>query len=264
MRSAAQPSPGALVPRSRYLLAVALVVCVVGLLQAIDVIELPFGEWFSWLTGSILSSSALNDFMAKYGYASVFALMALESASLPVPSEVVLPLAGYFVGAGTLDFWAVVLVSTVASLVGALADYFLALWLGRPFVAGLLRLFRLHRGVLDRAEAWFDRSAQWTVFAARFVPGLRTVISLPAGLFEMNLTRFVAMTVAGCFAWSVILVYAGLLAGSASTSTFVTSSTVIDGLSGLLAAMSAAYIAYYVVSSRREPKAGATPPSSES
>ena len=235
----------------------------VGFLEATDLVELPFGTWFSWLGGSILSSGTLNSFMTKYGYASVFALMALESASTPVPSEVVLPLAGYFVSLGSLNFWVVVVVSTAGSLVGALVDYFLAKWLGRPFVVGLLGLFRLHKNALDRAEAWFDRSAQWTVFAARFVPGLRTVISLPAGLFEMDFSRFVLMTVAGCFAWSVILVYAGVLAGSPSTTTFATSSTVIDGLSGLVAAMSAAYILYYAYSARRI-RAAANHPSSVS
>lgn len=194
--------------------------------------------------------------MMKYGYASLFALMALESASLPIPSEVVLPLAGYFVRIGVLNFWVAVGVSTAASLAGALVDYFLAAWLGRPFVVRLLNLFKLHRGALDRAEAWFERSAQWTVFAARFVPGLRTIISLPAGLFEMDITRFIIMTTTGCFAWSVVLIYAGFLAGSASSSAFVSSPTAIDGLSALVAAMSAAYMAYYAyfVIGRPRPK----------
>lgn len=249
-----------MVPRNRYLLVAALVVFVIGLLQAVDAVELPFGTVFTWISGSILSSTTLNSFMTTYGYASVFALMALESASLPVPSEVVLPLAGYFVRTGALSFWPVVAVSTAASLAGALLDYYLAKWLGRPFVVGLLKLFRVHRNGLDRAEAWFDRSAQWTVFAARFVPGLRTVISLPAGLFEMNVGRFVLMTVAGCFAWSVILVYAGFIAGNVSTTTFSTSSTVIDGLSALAAAMSAVYVLYYVYSGRR-PAVGPSPSS---
>ena len=264
MLEGVRASSGSLIPRNKYLLALAVVLFLVGSLQAAGVAQLPFGTWFSWISGSILSSGALNAFMAKYGYASIFALMALESASLPVPSEVVLPLAGYFVYLGTLNFWAVVAVSTVASLVGALVDYFLAKWLGRPFVMWLLRLFRLHRDALDRAEAWFGRSAQWTVFASRFVPGLRTVISLPAGLFEMDFARFVLMTASGCFAWSVILVYAGFLAGAPSTTTFATSSTVIGGLSGLVAAMSALYVAYYVYSARGARTAGLTPPSSVS
>ena len=261
MHGAGSRSFGSWVPKSKYLFGFALVLFVVGFLQAVDLVELPLGTWFSWLSGSVLSSATLNSFMSRYGYASIFALMALESASLPVPSEVVLPLAGYFVGINQLSFWAVVAVSTVASLTGALVDYYLAKWLGRPFVVGILNLFRLHKNALDRAEAWFGKSAQWTVFAARFVPGLRTVISLPAGLFEMNLGRFVLMTVAGCFVWSVVLVYAGVLAGSPSATTFATSTTVIDGLSGVVAAMSALYVAYYVFATRRSPAATATPSS---
>jgi len=249
------------VPKSKYLFGFALVLFIVGLLQAVDVVELPFGTWFSWLSGSVLSSATLNSLMSKYGYASVFVLMALESASVPIPSEVVLPLAGYFVGINQLSFWPVVAVSTVASLTGALVDYYLAKWLGRPFVVGILNFFRLHKNALEKAEAWFGKSAEWMVFAARFVPGIRTVISLPAGLFEMSMSRFALMTIAGCFAWSVVLVYAGVLAGSTSTATFATSSTVIDGLSGVVAAMSAVYIAYYVCASRRDHGATAIPSS---
>lgn len=234
-----------LVPRSRYLAVVAFVLLVLGVLQVAHLVEVPFGAWFSSVSGSLLPSSSLGDFMAKYGYASLFALMALESASLPVPSEVVLPFAGYLVQQGVMNFWAAVLVSTAASLTGALVDYYLAAWLGRPFVVRLLKVFRLERSALDRAEGWFQRSGQWTVFAARFVPGLRTVISLPAGLFEMRLGPFVVMTVAGCFAWSVVLVYAGVLAGAAWSGAFASSSAVVDALSAIVAATSAAYVVYF-------------------
>ncbi|MDE1858323.1 MAG: DedA family protein [Thaumarchaeota archaeon] len=254
MQPTASPA-GSVVPRSRYLLVITVAALIVGALQAADVIELPFGAWFSAVSGSLFSSAFLNGFMTQWGYLSLFALMALESASLPVPSEVVLPLAGYFVYVGTMNFWAVVAVSTAASITGALVDYYLAVWLGRPFVVGLLRLFRLHRGALDRAEAWFEMSGQWTVFAARFVPGLRTIISLPAGLFRLNIWRFVVMTLAGCFAWSVVLVYAGFLAGSSqgALNAFASSTVIIDYLSGAVAAMSAAYIAYYFLAGDRNP-----------
>lgn len=202
--------------------------------------------------------------MTQYGYLSLFALMALESASLPIPSEVVLPLAGYFVKLGVLNFWAAVGVSTAASLAGALVDYFLAKWLGRPFAVGLLRLFRLHRDALDRAEAWFSKSAQWTVFIARFIPGLRTIISLPAGLFEMNLLKFIVMTVAGCFAWSVILVYAGVLAGSANAGNLGSSPEVIDGISAIFAAVAAGYIGFYTYARQKTRRTEASLPSSVS
>ena len=250
---------GTAVPKNRYLLGLAIVAFAIGFVEAVGFVELPFGSWFSAVSGSILSSATLNNFMTSYGYASVFALMALESASLPVPSEVVLPLAGFFVAQGTMNFWVVIAVSTVASLFGALVDYFLAKWLGRPFVAGLLGLFKLHKDLLDRAEAWFDRSAQWTVFVARFVPGLRTAISLPAGLFEMDFAPFVYLTVLGCFLWSVVLVYAGTLVRSAPNAAFA-SPAMIDGLSAIIAAVSAAYIVYFFA--HRPAKEEATPPSS--
>jgi membrane protein DedA with SNARE-associated domain len=254
------PPSGSLVPKSKYLFTIAVVTFIVGLLQATDVIELPFGAWFSAVSGSLFSSAFLNGFMTKWGYLSLFALMALESASLPVPSEVVLPLAGYFVYAGTMNFWLAVAVSTLASIAGALLDYYLAIWLGRRFVVGVLKLFRLHKDALDGAEGWFQRSGQWTVFAARFIPGLRSIISLPAGLFRVDIWRFVTMTVAGCFAWSVVLVYAGVLAGSSSQAitAFASSSVVIDYMSAAVASMSAGYIAYYFLTARK------TTPSSES
>ncbi len=252
---------GSVVPRNRYLLAASAVALVVGGLQAAGLAQFPFGAWFSDLTGSILSSPTVQSFMNSYGYLSLFALMALESASLPIPSEVVLPLAGYLVAAGTMEFWVVIAVSTIASLTGALVDYYLAWWLGRPFVSALLRVFRVHEGGLDRAEAWFARSGQWTVFAARFVPVVRTLISLPAGLFEMNMVRFVVMTVAGCLAWSIILVYAGVLAGTAAGSVFASSPTVVQGLSAVVALVSAAYVGFYALSDRDGPRKGTSPPS---
>src|SRR5215467_7474001 len=137
-----------LIPRNRYLLVVALIVLALGGLQVVGILRLPFGSWFGSFGGSILSPSTLVNFMSKYGYLSLFVLMAVESASLPVPSEVVLPLAGFLVSIGVMDFWAAVIVSTAASLTGALIDYYLARWLGRPFVVRFLKAARLHTTAL--------------------------------------------------------------------------------------------------------------------
>ena len=233
-----------LVPRSRTVLVLALVALLVGLLQWAHLVELPLG--FLGGGGSVVSTSSLKDLMTSAGYGGLFVLMLLESASLPVPSEIVLPFAGYLVSVNAMDFWTAVAVSTVASLLGALIDYFLALKLGRPFVVRVLKAFRVHRGSLDRAEGWFEKSGQWTVFAARFVPVLRTVISLPAGLFRMGLKPFIAMTVAGCLIWSVFLIYAGLLAGNLWAGALSSPSAAVDVLSAVVVLISAGYVGYYL------------------
>jgi len=237
---------GALVPRNKYLLIIAVLTIAIGFPEAIGAIELPFAGWVSHFTSSTVPGSNFGNLMSNYGYASLFALMMLESASLPIPSELVLPLAGYLVSVGLMSFWLAVAVSTVASLTGALVDYYLAIWLGRPFVLGLLQLFGLRRGLLDRAENWFRWSGQWTVFVARFIPGLRSIISIPAGLLEMPIRIFTLLTVAGCFAWSVVLIYAGLLAGTGYGGAF-NSATAQDGIAAVLAVAGVVYVAYYAL-----------------
>jgi membrane protein DedA with SNARE-associated domain len=233
-----------LIPRNRLLFVASTAILAVGLLQLAHIVELPFGAWFGGAGGSVLSTSSLLDFLRSAGYPSLFALMMLESASLPVPSEVVLPFAGYLVSQGVLNFWLVLVVTTAASLAGALLDYYLALWLGRPFVTRMLKSLRVPDGALERAERWFIRSGRWTVFLARFVPVLRTIISFPAGLFRMDVKPFILMTVVGCLGWSAVLVYAGALAGSAWGNAS-SSRTVVDALSAVAVSAAGAYVAYY-------------------
>lgn len=242
-----------LAPRNRYLLLVAAIAFAVGLMQLTHVLELPFGNLLAGGGGSAISTSSLLKFMKNVGYLSLFILMTLESASLPIPSEVVLPFAGYLVSLGAMEFWIAVAVSTAALLAGALVDYFLALRLGRPFVVRTLKAFGLGSGTLDRAERWFERSGQWTVFVARFVPGLRATISLPAGLFRMGLWPFLSMTTVGSFAWSAILVYAGYVAGPAWQSAFASSTIIVDSLAAIAAGAGAAYIVYFVLGWRKAP-----------
>ena len=237
-----------LVPRNRYVLVIATATFALGVLELTGVLRLPYAAWLSSLSGSVISSASIVSLMSTAGYAGLFALMALESASLPIPSEFVLPLAGYLVSIHAMNLWVAIAVSTAAGIVGALADYWLALRLGRPFVVKLLKASGLHRESLDRAERWFDRSGEWTVFAARFVPGLRSIISVPAGLFRMGIGSSLLMTAAGCLAWSAVLIYAGDLAGSAGA--FQSSSALAGILSGFVAAISAAYIAYYFLGGR--------------
>ncbi len=243
-----------LVPVSRFLAVIALVVFAFGLVQLSGVVKLPFLDWLCSPTGSVLSTGTLSDLMRNYGYLSLFILMVAESASVPIPSEVILPIAGFLAFEGALSSLPLVFaVSTAGALVGALLDYYLARLLGRPFVGAVLRAFRLDPADLDRAERWFDRSGQWTVFAARFVPLVRALISLPAGLFRMRIVPFVAMTLVGCAIWNGVLLYAGFVAGSYLNSVCASSAgaIVIDGLTAAVVATAAAYLAYFLVKSRR-------------
>jgi membrane protein DedA with SNARE-associated domain len=155
---------------------------------------------------------ALN-LMAETSYLGIFALMAAESATLPVPSEVVLPLAGYLVFQGRIDFWGAVVAATLGSLVGTTADYCIGYYLGRPVILKYGRWVRLTEHHLSRSETWFTRYGNPAVFLARFVPLVRTVIAFPAGIAKMSFTKFLAFSAVGILVWDIVLIYLGELAG---------------------------------------------------
>jgi membrane protein DedA with SNARE-associated domain len=237
----------------RYLFFAAFPVLFVSLSEILDFFELPFESLPLHLfsSGSLFSVGLVTSSLAAFGYVGVFALMVLESASLPVPSEVVLPFAGYLVFAGNLDFAAVVLVSTVAGVVGALADYFLALKLGRPLVERVFRWSGARPEHLKRAEEWLSKKGSWSILLARFIPGMRSAISLPAGALRMKLKPFVGMTLVGSFGWSLLLVYIGYSAGSLWQGALVQPSPLlIEALLSAIALASVSYIVYYAAKLR--------------
>jgi membrane protein DedA with SNARE-associated domain len=235
------------VPRSKYLAAVALVLLALSLIELIDVVNLPFesalGAGAS--SGSIFSVGFVSSFLA-IGYTGLFALMAMESAAFPIPSEVVLPLAGYLAYLGKMNLALAVIDATIAGLAGALADYYLAMWLGRPVVYRLLGRVGVSSTHLDNAERWVDSKGAWSVFVARLVPGVRSVISIPAGLLRMKIVPFVALTVLGSFIWSALLIYIGYTAGPLwqnATNSF--SASAGQAALVIIAALSVLYVIYY-------------------
>ncbi len=243
-----------MVPVSKFLAVIASVALVLGVVQVTNIVELPFASWLCGSTGSVLSSGALVDFMRSYGYLSLFVLMMAESASAPIPSEIILPIAGYLTYEGVLsNLAATFAVGTVAALTGALLDYYLALFLGRPFVGAILRVFRLDAGELNRAERWFERSGQWTVLAARFVPLVRALISFPAGLFRMGLPQFALMTALGCAVWNGVLLYTGFAAGKYVNGACAGSNAafVINGFAAVVVVTAAAYLLYFGLRMRK-------------
>jgi membrane protein DedA with SNARE-associated domain len=148
------------------------------------------------------------------GYGGIFLLMVAQGATLPIPSEVVLPVVGYLTYTGAFYFWAAVLVACMGSLVGNLVDFAIGFYLGRPVVLRYGRYIRLSEKHLATSERWFSKYGSVTVFLARFVPLISTLVAFPAGIAKMSLPKFIAFSVVGIFAWDTILVYLGFQAGA--------------------------------------------------
>lgn len=153
--------------------------------------------------------------VANWGYPGVFGLMILEASSLPIPSEVILPFAGYLVSLGHMDFYLTLAVATAAAVAGSLIDYAI----GLKGVEVLTKYRLLGRTVFSEKQLkvagnYFTRYGSIMVFVGRLIPIVRTLISFPAGAVKMPLSKFVAYTVAGCVLWNSILLYVGFYLGS--------------------------------------------------
>ncbi|ABO50129.1 DedA [Desulforamulus reducens MI-1] len=151
--------------------------------------------------------------IAALGYWGVAIGMAIESANIPLPSEVILPFGGYLVYAGRLDFWGTVMAGTVGGTMGSIASYYLGMRGGRPFLQKYGRYLGITPRKLAVADRWFERYGEATVFFTRLMPIIRTFISLPAGISGMNFKKFVFYTFLGSLPWSILLVYAGYALG---------------------------------------------------
>ena len=162
----------------------------------------------NWLTETIF----------VLGYPGIVLLMALESSFFPFPSEVVLPPAGFLAAQGRMNAWIALASGLLGSLLGALFNYWLAVYLGRPLLHRFLnrfgRMLLLPKDGLDRAERSFRRHGEISTFVGRLIPGIRQLISLPAGLAKMNLARFTLYTAIGAGIWCAVLTYIGWYIGS--------------------------------------------------
>ncbi|MGH2723516.1 MAG: DedA family protein [Actinomycetota bacterium] len=152
--------------------------------------------------------------LGAYGYQAVFVLMTLESALIPVPSELTMVFGGFLVSRGDLDFFWVAMLGTLGNVLGSWLAYWLGIWGGRPLVERWGRYVFLRPHELDRAEAWFARHGEATVFVSRLLPVIRTFISLPAGVARMPFGRFTLYTFLGCLPWCFALTWAGVLLGN--------------------------------------------------
>jgi membrane protein DedA with SNARE-associated domain len=237
-----------LVPRNKYLAVVAFAALCLSVVALANVVRLPFESSVGGAvsSGSLISMGALTSLL-DIGYAGLFLLMALESSAFPIPSEVVLPFAGYLAFLGKMNLGLAIVDATAAGLAGSLVAYFVALKLGRPVVYGLLGRAGVSSKRLDDGERWVDSRGSWSVLIGRFIPGVRSVISIPAGVLRMKLKPFVVLTAVGSFVWSAVLIYLGYSAGPLWESALGALSTYADQAALLLVAgLSVLYVAYYL------------------
>jgi len=165
----------------------------------------------------------LTSLYGAVGYIGVLIAMAIESAMIPLPSELILPLAGFMVSDPTKlepltglswNFWIVVIVATIGNTLGSLIAYAIGAWGGRPFLEryGKYMLIREHE--LEAADRFFARYGSATVFIGRLLPIVRTFISFPAGVARMPIGKFIVFSTLGALLWSMLLVFAGVQLGA--------------------------------------------------
>ncbi len=147
------------------------------------------------------------------GYAGVVLLMAIESACIPLPSEVIMPFSGYLVYTGRFNLWAVGAAGAVGCVAGSLVAYWVGSKGGRPLIEKYGRYVLISKHDLDLADRWFARYGEAIVFFSRLLPVVRTFIAFPAGVARMNLSRFVIYTFLGSLPWCIGLAYVGQLLG---------------------------------------------------
>jgi membrane protein DedA with SNARE-associated domain len=152
--------------------------------------------------------------IAHAGYLGLTFLMALESMVAPVPSEAVMPFAGFLLYQGKMSWGSVIFFSTLGSIIGSLVSYYVGARFGRPIIIKYGKYIFLSEHHLDLTEKFFQRFGQKTIFISRFIPVVRHLISLPAGASEMNIWIFSIYTILGAALWNTFLAYLGFRLGS--------------------------------------------------
>jgi len=143
------------------------------------------------------------------GYLGAAFLMAMESMVAPVPSELVMPFVGFLVVEEKFSLWAAILVTSLGSIIGSLVSYCMGYFGGRPVVLRVGRYLLLNHEHLEWTERWFRRHGSWTIFVSRFIPVVRHLISIPAGLGRMRLLPFCVYTLIGATLWNSFLLWLG-------------------------------------------------------
>jgi membrane protein DedA with SNARE-associated domain len=194
-----------------------------------------------------LLSGWIVSVISALGYPGVFFLMAGESACLPIPSEVVLPFAGYIAYRGEFDLALVTAVGTLGQVLGAVAAYYVGALGGRPLVLRYGKYVLLDKDHLDTADRWFARWGSKAIFVSRLMPIVRTFIAFPAGVARMGIKRFVIYTLVGSLPWTFALTFLGYKLGPHWEDIL----KFFEKMDVVVAALIVAGIAYLVIRARR-------------
>jgi membrane protein DedA with SNARE-associated domain len=194
--------------------------------------------------------SFIDWYMGHLNYFTVGLLMVIESSFIPFPSEAVIPVAAYKAAQGELNVFLVVLSGTVGALTGALVNYYLALWLGRPLVHKLAgttvgRMLLLSPEKIEHAEQYFVKHGKASTFVGRLVPAVRQLISIPAGLAKMNMRDFILFTLLGAGIWNIILAVIGYFL-------YEIREQIFPYLGYILLSLGIGFVIYLILSERRK------------
>lgn len=162
-------------------------------------------SFISFAVNSILS------IISSSGYAGIFTLMTLESALIPIPSEIIMPFSGYLAWSEGFNLILIIFAGALGNLLGSIISYFLGLHVGRDFILKYGKYLLLKKKYLTLTEEWFRKYGDKTIFFSRVLPVVRTYVSLPAGIGRMNLKKFTFYTFFGSLPWCFALSYAGFL-----------------------------------------------------
>ncbi len=192
-------------------------------------------------------ANTIVQYIGDMGYWGIFLLMFLESTFFPFPSEIIMIPAGYLAYKGEMNVYIVVLVGILGSVAGALFNYYLAMHFGRRFILKYGKYFFIKEETLDKLEAFFTKHGDLSTFNGRLIPGIRQLISLPAGLAKMNIAKFSLYSGLGAGIWVIVLVALGYLLGSNEEliSEYLKSATLIALISVVLITL------FYIVRHKR-------------
>ncbi len=182
-----------------------------------------------------------------WGYSAVFIGMALESANVPIPSELIFGFAGYLVFLGKMDFNIAVIAGVAGGLAGSIASYLIGYYGGPPFIARYGKYIFVSEAKVAMAQKWFDRYGLLAVFLARLLPVIRTFISLPAGFARVHFIKFIVYTILGSVPWTIALIYAGMMLGA----NWETIRSIGHEASLFVAGALVVFIMYYIIKKRK-------------